>query len=182
MFSALKRRGVRLYRLARQGKDVPREPRSVRVDALELRKLDGDHIEFDVTCSRGTYVRTLAADMGKFLGCGAHLKSLRRISCGHLNIESSFRLADLEQVDSKETVPLVSLPAALNHLRSVTWESQWLTRLRVGQQEILDRLGKPLQSEKWVTILDFRGGLVALAEWSEEIPGGRWRLFRVFHD
>src|SRR5262249_38433024 len=82
MFSALKKQGVPLYRLARQGKEVPREPRSVRVEKLRLHKLGNDEIKMELTCSRGTYVRTLAADMGKSLGCGAHLKSLRRIACG----------------------------------------------------------------------------------------------------
>jgi tRNA pseudouridine55 synthase len=180
MFSALKRDGVRLYRLARQGKNIPREPRSIRVEALELRKLENDKIEFDVTCSRGTYVRTLAADMGKVLGCGAHLKSLRRRSCGHLTVEQAITLDELEQVHSKEKIPLVSLPCALSHLRSITWESRWLTRLRLGQQEILAQIGKPLDGEKLVNILDSRGNLVALVEWTGAMPGGRWRLFRVF--
>jgi tRNA pseudouridine55 synthase len=181
MFSALKRGGVRLYRLARQGKNVALEPRFIRVEALELRKLGGDKIEFDVTCSRGTYVRTLAADMGKFLGCGAHLKSLRRTACGHLTIENAITLDELEHAPSKETVPLIELQAALSHLRSITWESPWLTRLRLGQQEILERIGKPVSGEKWVNILNSRGALVALVEWTEAIPSGRWRLFRVFH-
>ena len=86
MFSALKKDGVRLYRLARQGKEVPREPRAVRVDRLRIRKISDAELEFTVTCSRGTYVRTLAADMGRALGCGAFLQSLRRTACGHLSI------------------------------------------------------------------------------------------------
>jgi len=181
MFSALKRDGVRLYRLARQGKNIPREPRSIRVEALELKKLENDKIEFDVTCSRGTYIRTLAADMGKVLGCGAHLKSLRRRSCGHLAVEQAITLDELAQMHSKEIIPLVSLPAALSHLRCITWESRWLSRLRLGQQEILAQIGKPLDGEKLVNILDPRGNLVALVEWTATTPGGRWRLFRVFH-
>src|SRR6266545_8268457 len=60
MFSALKKDGVRLYRLARQGKEIPREPRSIRIDALCLKQLSDHEVEFEVTCSRGTYVRTLA--------------------------------------------------------------------------------------------------------------------------
>jgi tRNA pseudouridine55 synthase len=75
MFSALKRQGVPLYRLARQGKEVPRDPRAIRIEELQLNPLTGDEIELELTCSRGTYVRTLVADMGKFLGCGAHLQA-----------------------------------------------------------------------------------------------------------
>jgi tRNA pseudouridine55 synthase len=178
MFSALKRDGVPLYRLARQGKEVPREPRSIRVERLQLNQLGKDEIEIELTCSRGTYVRTLAADMGQSLGCGAHLKSLRRIACGHLTVDRAVTLDELERVDSKAL--LLSLEKALDHLRAVIWENQLLARLRLGQQEILRELDKPIGAEKLARILDPGGRLVALVEWVEDIPGGRWRLVRVF--
>jgi len=180
MFSALKREGVPLYRLARQGKEVPREPRSIRVEKLRLNKLGNHEIEIELTCSRGTYVRTLAADMGKFLGCGAHLKSLRRIACGHLTIDQAVTLDELERLDPSMAAPLLSLEKALHHLRAITWENQLLSRLRLGQQEILRRLDKPVEGEKLARILDPRGGLVALVEWIEDVPQGRWRLSRIF--
>jgi tRNA pseudouridine55 synthase len=180
MFSALKREGVPLYRLARQGKEVPREPRSIRVEKLRLHKLGNHEIEIELTCSRGTYVRTLAADMGKFLGCGAHLKSLRRIACGHLTIDQAVTLDELERLDPSVAAPLLSLEKALDHLRAITWENQLLSRLRLGQQEILRHLNKPVEGEKLARILDPRGGLVALVEWIEDAPPGRWRLSRIF--
>ena len=182
MFSALKRDGVRLYRLARQGKDVPREPRSIRVHALALGKLHGAEVEFDVTCSRGTYVRTLAADMGQFLGCGAHLKYLRRTACGQLTIDAAMTLDTLEQMKATEKLPLMSLQSVLTHLPGITWESRSVTRLRLGQQGILSQIEKPLDGETLLRISGPRGELVALIEWSDEIPGGRWRLCRVFHN
>jgi tRNA pseudouridine55 synthase len=178
MFSALKREGVPLYRLARQGKEVPREPRSIRVEKLRLNSLGNDEIEIELTCSRGTYVRTLAADMGTFLGCGAHLKSLRRIACGHLTVDRAVTLDALERLDARAA--LLSLERALDHLQAVTWENQLLSRLRLGQQEILRQLDKPVGADKLARILDPRGGVVALVEWVEDIPGGRWRLLRVF--
>jgi tRNA pseudouridine55 synthase len=180
MFSALKREGVPLYRLARQGKEVPREPRSIRVEKLRLHKLSDDEIEMELTCSRGTYVRTLAADMGKFLGCGAHLKSLRRIACGDLTIDQAMTLDELERLDPSMAAPLLSLEKALDHLRAITWENQLLSRLRLGQQETLRHLDKPVGGEKLARILDPRGGLVALVEWIEDVPQGRWRLIRIF--
>src|SRR6266508_40661 len=137
MFSALKKDGVRLYRLARQGKEIPRAPRSVRVEALRIEKVSDSELEFEVTCSRGTYVRTLAADMGQALGCGAHLKSLRRTVCGHLNVQQSITIDELEQRFAQGSIPLVSLRAALNNLRMVNWEGRLLSRLRLGQQEEL---------------------------------------------
>jgi tRNA pseudouridine55 synthase len=180
MFSALKKQGVPLYRLARQGKEVPREPRSIRVEKLRLHKLGNDEIEMELTCSRGTYVRTLAADMGKSLGCGAHLKSLRRIACGHLTVDQAVTLDDFERRDPRMMVSLLSLEKALDHLRAVTWEKQLLSRLRLGQQEILRYLDKPVEGEKLARIVDPRGGLVALVEWVDDAPQGRWQLIRVF--
>lgn len=182
MFSALKKDGVRLYRLARQGKEIPREPRSIRIDALCLKPLSDREVEIEVTCSRGTYVRTLAADMGKELGCGAHLKNLRRVACDHLAVAQAIDIEELKNNFSTGLVPLLSLSSALNHLRAVTWQSPLVARLRLGQQETLGQIGNRMNGEVFVRVLDSRGGLAALAKWNEDIPGGRWRLSRVFHE
>lgn len=181
MFSALKRNGIRLYRLARQGKEVAREPRAIRVESLALKKLGDSEIEFDVTCSRGTYVRTLAADMGTYLGCGAHLKSLRRTACGQLRLEHAITLKALEDAPSAEKIPLLSLSSALSHLPAIKWEGRLLQRLRMGQQEIMRQIGKPAGDEPLLQILDMRGALTALAIWSDDASGGRWRLLRTFY-
>ena len=180
MFSALKKGGVPLYRLARQGKEVPREPRSVKIENICLRKLNDAEIEFEVTCSRGTYVRTLAADMGKELGCGAHLKTLRRTGCGHLSVTQAVPLNELEKLAMEKKLPLISLASALCHLRAVTWQSSWVSRLRLGQQTLLNQLGEPVSGEKLVCIQDPRREIVALAEWNSQVPTG-WKLVRVFH-
>jgi tRNA pseudouridine55 synthase len=180
MYSALKRDGVRLYRLARQGKNVPRQPRAIRVERLRLRPVDPTHLEIEVTCSRGTYIRTLAADMGELLGCGAHLESLKRLACGHLTLDRAVSLSEIEDLQSKNSLPLISLNQAVGHLRRISWEIRWLSRLRMGQQEVLGQLGKPQQGETMVRIVDIRDNLIALAEWNEDATGGRWRLVRVF--
>jgi tRNA pseudouridine55 synthase len=180
MFSALKRDGVRLYQLARQGKEIPREPRAVKIERLQLNKVADAEIEFDVTCSRGTYVRTLAADMGKFIGCGAHLRRLRRTACGPLRVEQAITLEALEQTRSVEKIPLLALSSALSHLPAIKWDSRLLQRLRMGQQEILQQIGQPAGGENLLRILDSRGALTALALWSREGSAGRWRLLRTF--
>lgn len=180
MFSALKKDGVRLYRLARQGKEVPREPRRVRIDVLRLTRLSDAEIEFTTTCSRGTYMRTLAADIGKDLGCGAHLKKLRRTACDHLRVENAIGVDELESRCARQGAPLLSLRDALLHLPTVTWQSRLLSRLRLGQQELLAQIAKPPHHDDLVGILDPRGELAALAKWSEDLPGGRWRIHRVF--
>jgi tRNA pseudouridine55 synthase len=180
MFSALKKDGVRLYRLARQGKEVPRAPRRIRIDVLRMTQLGATEIEFTTTCSRGTYVRTLAADIGKELGCGAHLKRLRRTACDHLTVDRAIGLEELQDRCASASAPLLSLRDALVHLPAVTWQSRLLSRLRLGQQELLAQIGKPRGCEGLVGILDPRGELAALARWSEDLAGGRWRLYRVF--
>lgn len=82
MYSALKHQGERLYKLARQGVEVEREPRDITIYALSLVSIDLPLVELDVHCSKGTYVRTLAEDIGEYLGCGAHVVELRRSAVG----------------------------------------------------------------------------------------------------
>jgi len=82
MYSALKRDGEPLYKLARRGVEVVREPRPIRIDAIELVELDGPTLSFDVTCSKGTYVRTLGEDIASALGTTGHLAALRRTDVG----------------------------------------------------------------------------------------------------
>jgi tRNA pseudouridine55 synthase len=87
MFSSVKKDGVPLYRLARKGEEVPREPRRVRIHRVELLRFDPPDVGFAVACSPGTYVRVLAADLGERLGCGAHLAGLRRTRNGPFVID-----------------------------------------------------------------------------------------------
>lgn len=182
MFSALKKNGMRLYKLARQGKEVPRQPRSINIDSIHLQKINSAEIAIDVTCSRGTYVRTLAADLGQALGCGAHLKSLRRLACGHLTIEQAVSLEELERFGPRGEGVLLSLNRALAPLRGIVLEHRWIARLRLGQQDVLGEIGKPIEGEELMRIVDARGDLVALIRWNEEIPGGGWRLVRIFKE
>ena len=180
MFSALKKDGVRLYELARQGQEIERAPRAIQIDRLELSRVSEAEIEFEVTCSRGTYVRTLAADMGSELGCGAHLRKLRRLACDHLSLQDAVSIEQLETAMDGGIVPLVTLAKALGHLPAVTWDAGSIVRLRQGQQEVLSQLRLPVKGATLLSILDQSGSLVALVQWSEELPGGRWRLYRVF--
>ncbi len=180
MYSALKKGGVRLYTLARRGQDVPRPPREIKIERLRLWRLGPAEVGMEVTCSKGTYVRTLAADMGKFLGCGAHLKSLKRLSCGHLTLEQAVSLDTIEMLKGQGKIPLIPLNQALKFLREFRLESHLLPKLKMGQQEILLGLPAPGEGEKMVRLLDSHGSLVALAHWVDGGSNGRWRLFRVF--
>lgn len=96
MFSSVKRDGVPLYRLARRGEEVERAPRRIRIDSLEVRHYLPPEIGIEISCSPGTYVRTLASDLGERLGCGAHLSGLRRTSSGPFLLEQAATVEDLE--------------------------------------------------------------------------------------
>ncbi|MBI2360432.1 MAG: hypothetical protein HYV04_16275, partial [Deltaproteobacteria bacterium] len=162
--------------------DVPQVGHD-EIERLRLWPQGEAELGFEVTCSKGTYIRTLAADMGKFLGCGAHLKSLRRYSCGRLTLDRAVALAALEELrKTGKTVPMLSLNQALAHLREIRLEERFLARLKRGKQEALAAIGLPQEGEKMVRVVDSEDSLVALAEWGDVGQGRRWRLFRVFSE
>ena len=117
MHSAVRVGGRRLYDIARQGGEVERAPRSVLIERLERESLSGDHLEIDVACSKGTYVRTLAMEIGEALGCGAHLVALRRTASGPFRLEDALTLDALEQAGVEgaraHLLPLETLVAGL---------------------------------------------------------------------
>jgi tRNA pseudouridine55 synthase len=98
MYSALKHNGERLYKLARQGVEVERAPRPVTIHSLDLIALDGESLTFAVHCSKGTYVRTLAEDIGEMLGCGAHVIDLRRTAVEPYDSAGMVTIDHLESV------------------------------------------------------------------------------------
>ncbi|MBI2513414.1 MAG: tRNA pseudouridine(55) synthase TruB [Opitutae bacterium] len=96
MFSAVKIGGVPLYKSARKGEEVEREPRFIRVTAFDLLGFASPKIHFRLACTKGTYVRVIASDLGEKFGCGAHLSALRRTGSGKFTIEQCATLADIE--------------------------------------------------------------------------------------
>jgi tRNA pseudouridine55 synthase len=102
MFSAIKHQGQPLYRLARQGIEVEREARSVTIYSNRLLSLCGDTLELEIHCSKGTYVRTIAHDLGEMLGCGAHVAELRRLAAGPYGEEDLVTLAELDVASPEE--------------------------------------------------------------------------------
>jgi tRNA pseudouridine55 synthase len=131
MHSALKRDGVPLYELARKGRSVDRAPRRVRIDALELIKFALPYLEIRVRCSKGTYVRTLAEDIGEALGTCAHLAALRRTASGRWRVEGA---VSLDSLSSPSRIKhLLSLSALLGGLPRVEVDAGQETRFRNGQ-------------------------------------------------
>jgi tRNA pseudouridine55 synthase len=111
MVSAKKHGGVPLYKLARQGKVVEREPRFVHVYRYAIDKIALPEIDFSVLCSKGFYVRTYAHDIGEALGCGAHLKSLRRTKSGRFEVANAIRVDQIKELPREEVAQrILSLP------------------------------------------------------------------------
>lgn len=115
MYSALKRDGKPLYEYARQGVELERAPRRVTIHRLELLDFDGMQARLLVDCSKGTYIRTLAQDIGRRLGCGAHLSALRRTRVGPFDIGDSVGLEALQTMEQPQQtlISLNALPAGL---------------------------------------------------------------------
>jgi tRNA pseudouridine55 synthase len=111
MYSALKHEGQRLYKLAREGIEVERKPRTVQIHELRVHSLENDVLDIEVACSKGTYVRTLAEDMGERLGCGAHVIALRRLCVGPYHGD----MVTMEQLQALADDPAQG-PAALDRL------------------------------------------------------------------
>lgn len=133
MHSALKRDGRPLYELARKGIEVERAPRAVTIHALELLEFAGDLVRIRVSCSKGTYIRVLAADLGRALGCGAHLTALRRTRVGALDLHGAVTLAELEAL-AEEARPerLAPVDALLSTLPQVELDAAAAERFSHG--------------------------------------------------
>ena len=137
MHSALKKDGKALYEYARAGVDVERAPRAVTILALEVLSLRLDApepaIDIRVTCSKGTYIRTLGEDMGEALGCGAHLSALRRVATGNFSAAQCVTLADLEAMDEADRLAcLRPVDALLAGFTRVTLDSDNAGRFLSG--------------------------------------------------
>lgn len=132
MYSALKRDGKPLYEYARQGITLERTPRRVIIHAIELRDLLGDVLRLSVDCSKGTYIRTLAEDVGEALGCGAHLAALRRTRIGSLQVSQAVTLADLEACEQRDAL-LSPTDALLDSLPRAELDDADAHRLCQGQ-------------------------------------------------
>lgn len=119
MVSAIKKEGVPLYKLARQGKEVEREPRLVHVYHHQLLRVEPPEIDFRVLCSKGFYVRTYAHDIGQTLGCGGHLAALRRTRSGKFDLSRTVSFTQLKEAPREELAQaMLSLPE-VSRLRGV---------------------------------------------------------------
>jgi len=176
MYSALKRNGVPLYKLARRGLEVEREPRKVHLSHLTLTQADADTIHFSVSCSKGTYIRVLAADLAATLNCVAHVTRLRRTAFGSYGIDQAVPLSLLKDPEMASALPLLSLVQATQGYRTFSLPAQAVALLRQGQQSVLQELPTASDPTETVRILGPNKELIAFVGQHE----GSWRLVRVF--
>ncbi len=170
MFAAIKVKGQKLYELARQGKDIEREPRTVTIHRVKIRDWSPPDLTLDVICSSGTYIRSLAHDLGQALGCGAHLQALRRTASGSFSVTESYSLTELDALHSQGRLKEALLPAraALGSMPSVTLTASLEQAVRYGQTVSLTG---PKQ-KSLLQGLDQKGHLVAVLI---RLDDGRYR-------
>ena len=134
MYSALKHNGKKLYELARDGKTVERKARRISIFELKLLNASKDSLELEVYCSKGTYIRSLAEDIGEAIGCGATVKALRRIQSGNFSIGQAKSLEALQKMDGQQLMAtLIGVDIPLKSLPSVQLTNQQAISIKYGQ-------------------------------------------------
>lgn len=134
MYSALKKDGERLYDLARKGIEIERESRKITIEKLEIYDFDGTEFSMDVTCSAGTYIRSLCDDIGRTLGCGAVMTDLRRTGANGFSIENAVTLEELEKLvsENKADTVITSVEKALVSYPEITVSNPQANRFHNG--------------------------------------------------
>lgn len=166
MFSAIKKDGVRLYDLARQGKEVERTPRRINIHEINLLERNGNEFKIDVLCSKGTYIRSLADDLGKYLGCGACLTALRRTKTAQFDISQCVTLEQIEQDPEKY---LLSPELAVDYLSEIELTEGQAKRFKNGAELSKDRVRiakEPVDGELFRA--KFERQFLGLTEYLEE--------------
>lgn len=186
MYSALKVGGKKLYELAREGKEVERKARRVRILALEIHGIRLPEVSFSVTCSSGTYIRTLCQDIGERLGCGGCMKSLLRTRVDRFQVEDSLRLSEIEELAREGRIGEALIPV----------DEMFPAYLKLRMKEAADRLvynGNPfsagdaqefLQEETLcgtqVRVYDSSGNFVGIYRRQEDGQGLSYRPVKMF--
>lgn len=168
-FSALKQNGVPLYKLARKGRPVEKPPRPVRIIELEILKIDLPAVVFSVKCSSGTYIRTLCHDIGRKLGCGAHLKELRRTeNCG-FRVKDAIKLDDFRNVDEDERFNYVfKATTALTEMPEMVADEDLELTIRHGRN--LDAVNEVISDDnaEFLKIINKNNDLLAILRYEDD--------------
>ena len=170
MFSAVKVKGKPLYQMARKGIEIERQEREVQVYDLQVREIDLPMIHFRVSCSKGTYIRALARDIGKRIGCGAHLVSLRRTRSGSFTLEQAIPIERVKALPGDEALhaSLIPLREVLHGFPEVIGDERLIRKVRYGREMIVRDLDPqtlpPFEEGQWVKMSSPEEGLVAILQ------------------
>lgn len=173
MYSAIKRKGKKLYELARAGQEVAREPRPVTIDRLTVTQYEPPFLTLDVECSPGTYIRSLAHDLGQRLGVGAHLAALIRLASGAFHLENAVLLDTLKVAidDGSWRQYLLQPDMALSDLPTVILDADQVRRVAHG-----NAISAPPDSAGQAKAVGLDGCLLAILEFAN----GYWQPIKVF--
>jgi tRNA pseudouridine55 synthase len=195
MYSAIKIKGKPLHQMARKGIEVERKEREIEIYKIQMEGIDLPLVSFRVSCSKGTYIRTLGKDIGKKIGCGAHLLRLRRVRSGSFTIDQAISWERLKEFSKPiDLYPwLISLEAALPNLPEVIGDEKMTSYVRWGKKMLVQDLYPQnlpsFEKGQWLKMSSFEKGLVAILK-SEvrgvDIPLANpdavaFRPVRIFH-
>ncbi|HHV98124.1 MAG TPA: tRNA pseudouridine(55) synthase TruB [Clostridiaceae bacterium] len=164
MYSAVKVGGQKLYDLARKGVNVERKPRKIKIYSINVVRISGAKVMFDVACSKGTYIRTLCADIGQKLGCGGHMSFLVRKRAGIFDIQTALTLEEIEYFAKNNLLEskLVGIDSIFDSYRAVTLDSNKLKKLRNGAFVSIGEINA--SKGETVRIYDINGSFIAIAD------------------
>lgn len=164
MHSAVRVGGKRLYELARAGKEVERTSRPIEIFELNFVEYQAPELVFDVRCSKGTYIRTLAADMGQRLGCGAHLVGLQRTEVGNIALSDCFQLTDLDAASAPDYLIDPKRVLGLPQIKLTSLQIQKF----VNGNLVSDVCGVPFDNEQDLCVFDDEDVLIGIARGLED--------------
>ncbi|MBO5879626.1 MAG: tRNA pseudouridine(55) synthase TruB [Clostridia bacterium] len=155
MYSAIKIDGKKLYDLAREGKTVEREARPIFIHEIKCERLSEKEYKLDIKCSKGTYIRTVCADIGKKLGCGATMKTLRRLSAAGFEIGEAHTLTEIENMSEEEREKLITPTEKIfENLKKITLPPFFSRLARCGVEIYLKKIGVSLEIGETVALYD----------------------------
>ena len=186
VYSALKHKGVPLYKLARRGQPVQKPPRQVQIYDICVNDVELPYVRFEVSCSAGTYIRTLGADIGQKLGCGGHLSALKRIESSGFTLDQAIPLSALEELTfaRRGSPKMISMKDALPEMPEFQAADHLVEKIRHGQNLTTkdvagaDGTGIADHASKYLKIVDRQQDLIAIVE--QNTAGDRLSYCCVF--
>lgn len=169
MYSALKVNGKKLYELAREGKTVERKPRPVHFYEIEILDISFPLVRFRVTCSKGTYIRTLCHDIGEKLGCGAAMESLLRTKVGRFTLDDAITLAQTEEAVQKGTIEskILGIEEILAEYPRVCCTKEG-DRLLANGNPLVQALVDAQAKKGWIRMCSSEGSFAGVYQWDEK--------------